>query len=63
MVAAILGLSWGQLLGILGSAGSGLSGVIAAVYAVRRAKQETRAQVEHECLERIERLHLAAPDE
>lgn len=54
---AVFGLSIAQLLGIVGSAASGSLGIVAAIFAVRRAKMETRAQVEHECLERIAQLH------
>jgi hypothetical protein len=45
-------------LGIFASGGSGVGAIVSAYFAVRRAINETRAQVEHECLERIERLRL-----
>jgi small neutral amino acid transporter SnatA (MarC family) len=58
---ALFGLSTLELLGIIGSVSSGAGGIVAAIYAVRRAKQETRAKVEHECLERIARLREQQP--
>lgn len=55
-LTAFYGLTWAELIGILGSLSSGTGAIFTAVYAVRKAKRETRAKVEHECLERIERL-------
>jgi 4-diphosphocytidyl-2C-methyl-D-erythritol kinase len=50
------GLTWAELLGILSSVVSGSGSILVAIYAVRKAKKETRAKVEHECLERITKI-------
>ena len=50
------GLSWAETIGIVGAATSGAGSIVASYFAVVRAKKETRATVEHECLERIAEL-------
>jgi len=56
MLALAYGLTWAEVIGVLSTLGSGTGAVVAAFLAVRRAKRETRAKVEHECLERIAKL-------
>jgi hypothetical protein len=57
---AVFGLLWGlslpEILGIAGSAGSGIGAVVSAWFAVQQAKKDTRLQAEAECAERMERL-------
>jgi hypothetical protein len=56
----LIGLLWGlslpEILGIVGSASSGVGAIISAWFAVQQAKKDTRLQVEAECAERMERL-------
>jgi hypothetical protein len=58
MLASITALNWPEILGILSSLASGSGAVIVMVVAVRKAKRETRAQADRECLDRIERMRL-----
>jgi hypothetical protein len=55
-----IGLLWGlslpEILGIAGSAGSGVGAIVSAWFAVQQAKKDTRLQAEAECAERMERL-------